>query len=216
MTLTLNTLPDLQLRNQINDTEHLNSTSLQIVYYDNQAFILTDNPIFEILEAVCMVWFTLEYLLRCLSTPNKKKFFKSVFNFIDLLSILPFYISLILAITHHFEFGDFKNARSVMQIFRVLRIVRIFKLARYSIGLKSLGYTLKQSYKELGMLVMFLAIGILLFSSLAYFAEKDQPNTKYTSMPATFWLVLLIMFLIEFIILFSKVGCNYNDYCWIW
>jgi hypothetical protein len=140
-----------------------------------------------IIETICISWFTIEYLIRVFATPDRCKFFKGVLNTIDLIAIVPFYISIILETLDTGNLKNLKSVRKAVQVFRVLRIMRILKLARHSTGLQSLGYTLRRSYKELSMLLMFLAIFILLFSSLAYFAEKEGNAIQFRSIPHAFW-----------------------------
>ena len=65
----------------------------------------------------------------------------------------------------------------MIRLVRVMRILRIFKLVRHFAGLQSLFYTLQQAYQELGLLLVLVAVAILTYSSLVYFAEKDPDRT---------------------------------------
>ena len=72
-------------------------------------------------------------------------FMLSFLNVIDLLGILPFFISLILnQLSSQYSLEYIAKAT---QIFRILRILRIFKVSRHIAGLKTLGTTLRNSHR---------------------------------------------------------------------
>ena len=61
--------------------------------------------------------------------------------------------------------------------------MRIFKLARRSVGLQAMAHTVRTSWKDLGLLFMLVGMGMLVFGSLEYFIENEEPDTGFTSIP---------------------------------
>jgi hypothetical protein len=100
---------------------------------------------------------------------------------------------------------------------RVFRVFRIFKFSRHSQGLRILGYTLKSCASELGFLVFSLAMAIIIFATVMFYAEKNvdgklkqsftilldffinlrfsiqYSGTNFTSIPAAFWYTIVTM-----------------------
>jgi len=136
---------------------------------------------FRVTEAVFVGWFTLEYSIRFLVSPRKSEFIFSFLNIIDLLGILPFYVSVFLNLLS--SKYSLEYIAKAAQIFRILRILRIFKLSRHITGLKTLGTTLKNSHRELLLLSMTVSMGMLIFAGLGYALEKDEPNTMFYTCP---------------------------------
>ena len=130
-------------------------------------------------------WFTVEFVLRFICCPSKLKFFINSGNIIDFLSILPYYLNLLLT-SNDSDHGS-------LAMLRVIRVLRVFKLSRHSRGLQILGNTLKASFNELMMLAFFLCVMILIFGSCVYYAEYKEENTKFISIPASFWWAIVTM-----------------------
>ena len=83
--------------------------------------------------------------------------------------------------------GSFGNVSRILQVLRIARVMRIFKLARRSVGLQAMAHTMRKSYKQLCLLLLFVFMGMLIFGSLCYFAEKDVEGSGYTSIPQAMW-----------------------------
>lgn len=145
---------------------------------------------FFYIECVCNVWFTVEFTTRFLSCPSKYDFMKGAVNVIDLTATLSFYIDLTLQkYASHLEKAD------ILEFFSIIRIMRLFKLTRHSAGLKILIQTFKASAGELLLLVFFLVLGIVIFASLVYYAERIQtnPDNDFNSIPLGLWWALVTM-----------------------
>ncbi|CAK6974613.1 potassium voltage-gated channel subfamily V member 2 [Scomber scombrus] len=151
----------------------------------------------ECVETFCITFFTLEYLLRLVSTPDLKLFGRSVLNTVDLIAILPHYLQVVLECFEdkdiHQHSGDIETVGrvgkvgQVLRIMRLMRIFRILKLARHSTGLRAFGFTLRQCYQQVGCLLLFIAMGIFMFSAMVYTVEHDVHNTNFTSIPHAWW-----------------------------
>ncbi|NWX57838.1 KCNS3 protein, partial [Promerops cafer] len=150
------------------------------------------DPVLEAVEITCIIWFTAELVIRLFTAPSQKKFWKKPLNIIDFVSIIPFYATLAVD-TKAGESEDIENMGKVVQILRLMRIFRILKLARHSVGLRSLGATLRHSYQEVGLLLLFLSVGISIFSVLVYSVEKDDDSSELQSIPICWWWATISM-----------------------
>ncbi|XP_078077212.1 potassium voltage-gated channel subfamily A member 1-like [Mustelus asterias] len=148
---------------------------------------------FFIVETVCIVWFSFELLVRFFACPSKAAFFRDIMNMIDIVSILPYFITLGTELAHQEANGQQAMSFAILRTIRLVRVFRIFKLSRHSKGLQILGHTLRASMRELGLLIFFLFIGVILFSSAVYFAEADDPKSQFTSIPDAFWWAVVTM-----------------------
>ncbi|XP_077190269.1 potassium voltage-gated channel subfamily A member 10 [Paroedura picta] len=158
---------------------------------------------FFVIETACIIWFSFELFVRFIVCPSKTDFFKNIMNIIDIVSIIPYFVTLTTELIQHSEPNGQQNmSLAILRIIRLVRVFRIFKLSRHSKGLQILGQTLKASMRELGLLIFFLFIGVILFSSAIYFAEVDEPQSHFSSIPDGFWWAVVTM---------TTVG--YGDMC---
>jgi len=167
-------------------------TNTTVTHYVSTYF--TD-PFF-ILETLCVIWFSFEFLVRLFACPSKTVFFGDIMNIIDIVAIIPYFITLGTELVEKQEedqAGGQAMSLAILRVIRLVRVFRIFKLSRHSKGLQILGQTLKASMRELGLLIFFLFIGVILFSSAVFFAEADEPVSHFESIPHAFWWAVVSM-----------------------
>merc|ERR1719295_2147091 len=194
----LETLPEFKHYKVFNTTA--NGTKIE----EDEVPDVTD-PFF-IVETLCIIWFTFELLVRFLSCPSKYVFAKDIMNMIDLIAIIPYFITLATIVAEKEEViapkapvapnkegNNQAMSLAILRVIRLVRVFRIFKLSRHSKGLQILGRTLKASMRELGLLMFFLFIGVVLFSSTVYFAEAGSPASHFKSIPDGFWWAVVTM-----------------------
>ena len=207
------TLPQFRRIRIVNDTtatsadvgsdvgnESTSGTTCSTVELDSIGrFEIDDRPAFTepffLLETACIVWFVLELVTRFAVCPDHVAFFKDIMNVIDFLAILPYFISLATYSINAWESHQ-PSSLAILRVIRLVRVFRIFKLSRYSKGLQILGLTIRASLRELGLLIFFLIICVVLFSSAVFFAEADlhaEGLSHFNSIPDAFWWAVVTM-----------------------
>ena len=129
------------------------------------------------LELFCVVFFSIEYMLRVWLTKPSRSYMFSFFGFIDLLAVLPFYIA---------SGVDLRSIR----VFRLFRLFRVFKLFKYNSALDRMIEAFKSIKSELvifGVGTIFLlyvsALGIY------YFENPVQPEAFKSVFHSLWWAV---------------------------
>lgn len=127
-------------------------------------------------EVISVVIFTLEYLWRLKVAKKWYHFMFSFFGLIDLVSVLPFYLPMIIKMDLRF-----------VRILRLSRIFRIFKVARYAKSVQLVGLVLKEKKESLALTLFLTFIMLLVASSLMYGAEHNVQPDKFTDIFSSFW-----------------------------
>ncbi|KFO37221.1 Potassium voltage-gated channel subfamily G member 2, partial [Fukomys damarensis] len=148
-----------------------------------------------VLETVCVAWFSFEFLLRSLQAESKCAFLRTPLNIIDILAILPFYVSLLLGLAAGPAGSKLlERAGLVLRLLRALRVLYVMRLARHSLGLRSLGLTVRRCAREFGLLLLFLCVAMALFAPLVHLAERELgAHRDFSSVPASYWWAVISM-----------------------
>jgi voltage-gated potassium channel len=133
-------------------------------------------------EWIFTIFFTLEYIVRLYCSPKPLRYAFSFFGLIDLLAILPSYLSFYVAGTH---------SLLVIRGFRLLRIFRILKLGRYTGEAKVLLYALQASRPKITVFLTSILGLVLVMGSLMYLIEGEESG--FTSIPRSiYWAIVTL------------------------
>jgi voltage-gated potassium channel len=137
---------------------------------------------FLVLEWIFTVLFTIEYILRIICIQKPLSYVFSVLGVIDLLSILPIYLSLI-----------FVGAQSllVLRSLRLLRVFRIFKLTHFLSEMQFLSVAIKGSLRKISIFILAVISLVIILGSIMYLVESGQNG--FVSIPdSIYWAIVTI------------------------
>ena len=138
---------------------------------------------FIALEWIFTIFFTIEYGLRLYSTYRPWKYATSFFGVIDLLAILPTYLSLI--------FGA-GAPLMIIRALRLLRIFRILKLAKFTRQGKVILSALRSSFPKILVFLLFIVVLVMICGSVMYLIEGGH-NPAFDSIPRSiYWAVVTL------------------------
>ena len=137
---------------------------------------------FNIIEWGLTIVFTIEYLTRIWISPKPTKYIFSWWGVIDLLSILPTYLSFFLVGYHYLL---------IVRIFRLLRVFRILRLVRFNNEAQMLLNALKASMYKITIFLMAVLAIVTLLGTVMYVVELNEEG--FNSIPeAIYWAIVTV------------------------
>ena len=137
---------------------------------------------FYVLEWFFTILFTIEYVLRIISVQRAKGYIFSFYGMVDLFSILPTYISILLPGSQYFL---------VIRILRVLRIFRVLKFTQYLIEVDQLRSALASSRRKITVFIFTVVTMTVIMGSLMYVVEGGKNG--FTSIPKSiYWAIVTL------------------------
>ncbi len=161
------------------------SLSILITFVETiPSLATTFKLVLEIMEYVLTAFFTVEYIARLYCSPKPKEYALSFFGVIDLLSILPPYLSYF-----------FPNARYMLlfRSFRLIRIFRIFKLFSFINEGYFLMQSLQKSLNKIGVYFLFVLIMVTCLGTIMYMVENGQPGSQFTDLATSVYWAIVTM-----------------------
>lgn len=132
------------------------------------------------LEWVLTGLFSVEYALRLFATREPRRYALSFFGVVDLLSIVPTYLSLVVSGT---------QVLTVVRALRLLRVFRVLKLARFTSEAQTLGRALRASVRKITVFLGTVITLVLILGSAMYFIEGDEGH--FSSIPqGIYWAIV--------------------------
>ncbi|CAF4973244.1 unnamed protein product, partial [Rotaria sp. Silwood1] len=150
---------------------------------------------FFIIQTVCIAFFTVELILRIISTPSFVDFVKSIMNWIDVAAVVPYYVTLgiYLADRNHQINTTTADGLRLLRILRFTRVLKFYRVFRSVKSLRALGATIRESVPDFFIMINILTLLSVLFGAVAYFAENDANSQAYDSIvKATYWGIITI------------------------
>ncbi len=139
-------------------------------------------PILRIAEWTVTVLFTIEYILRLSTVARPMRYARSFFGIVDVLSILPTYVSLFLPGV---------QSLLVIRALRLLRIFRVFKLGRFLLQANVLVAALRASTAKIIVFLGFVLTIATIVGSLMYLIEGEASG--FSSIPVSVYWAIVTM-----------------------
>ena len=134
------------------------------------------------IEWVFTILFTVEYMLRLICSPRPVRYARSFFGVVDLASILPTFLSLIMPGTQYFQ---------IIRVLRVLRVFRVLKLAEYIGEADVLMVAIRNSRRKLAIFIATVLVLAVILGAAMYLVEGRTHG--FTSIPqSVYWTIVTI------------------------